>query len=43
MSWRLMLVNLFDAVGLIVGYEKFSRWGKWREELTRWAGRTFKL
>lgn len=36
MGWRLVMVNLFDAVGaLIVGYEKFPRWGKRREQVTQ--------
>jgi glycosyltransferase involved in cell wall biosynthesis len=44
MSWRLVLVNFFDAAGaLIVGWEKFPQWGKRREMLTRYLGRTFKL
>jgi glycosyltransferase involved in cell wall biosynthesis len=44
MSWRLVLVNFFDALGaLFVGYEGFPRWGKRREALTRWVHRVFRL
>jgi hypothetical protein len=36
MSWRLRVINYFNAVGaLFVGYEHFHRLDEHREDLTR--------
>jgi glycosyltransferase involved in cell wall biosynthesis len=38
MTWRLRLINYFNAVGsLVVGYEHFDRLDACREDLTRWV------
>jgi len=44
MTWRLRMINYFNAVGaLIIGYERFPSLDKKREKVTRWlrgGGRT---
>jgi glycosyltransferase involved in cell wall biosynthesis len=38
MTWRLVLINYFNALGaLVVGYESSSRLDERREHLTRWV------